>query len=114
MPHTFSRRLFLTASAVALAFSALPVSAQDAPKELRIGYQKAGVLLAAKAQSLIEKRLEPKGITVKWVEFQFGPPLLEALNTGNIDYGYTGDSPPIFAQAARANLHYVAAIPARG
>lgn len=114
MPHTFTRRLFLASSAVALGLSALPVSAQDAPKELRIGYQKAGVLLAAKAESLIEKRLEPKGITVKWVEFQFGPPLLEALNTGNIDYGYTGDSPPIFAQAARANLLYVAAIPARG
>jgi aliphatic sulfonates family ABC transporter substrate-binding protein len=40
--------------------------------------------------------------------------LLEALGAGAIDYGYTGDAPPIFAQAARANLLYAAAIPARG
>ncbi len=45
---------------------------------------------------------------MKWTEFQFGPPLLEALNVGSIDYGPTGDAPPIFAQAARANLLYVA------
>ena len=40
--------------------------------------------------------------------------MLEALGAGAIDYGYTGDSPPIFAQAARANLLYAGAIPARG
>ena len=50
---------------------------------------------------------------IRWVEFAFGPPLLEALGAGAIDYGYTGDAPPIFAQAARANLLYAAAIPAR-
>jgi sulfonate transport system substrate-binding protein len=53
-------------------------------------------------------------VRVSWVEFAFGQPLLEALGAGAIDYGYTGDSPPIFAQAARANLLYAAAIPARG
>jgi ABC-type nitrate/sulfonate/bicarbonate transport system substrate-binding protein len=40
--------------------------------------------------------------------------LLEALGAGAIGYGYTGDSPPIFAQAAHANLLYAGAIPARG
>ncbi len=38
----------------------------------------------------------------------------KALNTGNIDYGAVGDSPPVFAQAARANLLYVASLPGRG
>jgi len=47
-------------------------------------------------------------------EFQFGPPLLEAMSAGAVDYGYTGDAPPIFAQAGHANLLYAAAIPARG
>ena len=51
---------------------------------------------------------------VKFVEFSSGPPLLEALNVGAIDYGTTGDAPPIFAQAARANLVYVAAQPSAG
>ena len=41
------------------------------------------------------------GQTVRWVEFSFGPPLLEALSLDGIDFGQTGDAPPIFAQAAR-------------
>ena len=57
---------------------------------------------------------EQQGIGVKWVEFTYGPPLLEALNVGSIDFGAVGDAPPIFAQAARARLLYVAATPSRG
>jgi aliphatic sulfonates family ABC transporter substrate-binding protein len=72
------------------------------------------VLLIAKQQKLLEKRFLDQGITIKWVEFAYGPPLLEALNTGNIEYGATGDAPPVFAQAAHANLLYVASLPARG
>ncbi len=37
-----------------------------------------------------------------------GPPLLEALNAGSIDLGHTGDSPPIFAQAADVPFRYFA------
>jgi aliphatic sulfonates family ABC transporter substrate-binding protein len=111
------RRIFLKAS-IAATFGALGaaplLAAEAAPKEIRIGYQKAGVLLIAKEQKRIEDRFKAEGVNVKWIEFAFGPPLLEALNAGAIDYGYTGDAPPIFAQAARANLVYVAAIPARG
>jgi sulfonate transport system substrate-binding protein len=84
------------------------------PKELRIGYQKIGALLIVKAQKVLEQRFEAQRVSVRWVEFAFGPPLLEALGAGAIDYGYTGDAPPIFAQAAHANLLYAAAIPARG
>ena len=45
---------------------------------------------------------QPLGIEVKWIDFQFGPPLLEAINVGSVDFGYVGDAPPIFAQAAGA------------
>ncbi len=34
--------------------------------------------------------------------------MLEALNVGSIDFAYTGETPPIFAQAAGAPLVYVA------
>ncbi len=34
--------------------------------------------------------------------FPSGPPLLEALNVGAIDFGNAGETPPIFAQAAGA------------
>jgi len=88
--------------------------AQDAPKEFRIGYQKVGLIVVARQQGLIEKRLASQSIPVRWVEFQAGPPLLEALNAGGIDFGYTGDAPPIFSQAAGGNLVYVgAAAPTR-
>jgi sulfonate transport system substrate-binding protein len=92
---------------------ATPVSAQEL-KEVKIGFQKAGIFPAVKQRQTLEAALKPRGIAVKWVEFAFGPPLLEALNTGNVDFGYTGDAPPIFAQAARGNLLYVAALPSAG
>lgn len=106
------RRSFILASlAAALAATTRLRTARavDNPKVFRIGFQKNGVILVAKQQRLIEALLEPQGIAVSWHEFQFGPPLLEALNAGAIDFGTTGDAPPIFAQAARANLYYVAA-----
>jgi aliphatic sulfonates family ABC transporter substrate-binding protein len=106
------RRTFLLGAA---ALAAAPARAGAAAvTELRIGYQKTAVLLVVKAQKLLEKHFEPRGVGVKWVEFAFGPPLLEAVNAGAVDYGYTGDAPPIFAQAAKARIQYVAAIPARG
>jgi len=109
-----NRRTFLVVSA-AFGLATSPLAAAAAPlKELRIGYQKTSVLLVVKAQKVLEKHFEPQGVTIKWVEFPFGPPLLEALNVGAIDYGYTGDAPPIFAQAAHANIQYVGVIPARG
>jgi sulfonate transport system substrate-binding protein len=104
---------FAIASLAAATTAASPVTAQEV-KEIRIGFQKAGIFPAVKQRRTLEDALKPRGIAVKWVEFAFGPPILEALNTGNLDFGYTGDAPPIFAQAARANLLYVAAIPAAG
>jgi sulfonate transport system substrate-binding protein len=105
----------LPAAVLATPFLARSVLAQSAkPRELRFGYQRNGTLLIAKQQGLLETRLKPLGVEVKWVEFSYGPPLLEALNVGSIDYGTTGDAPPIFAQAAKANLLYVAAIEAAG
>lgn len=105
------RRQFLLGAAALAA--PLPARAA-AVTELRIGYQKTAVLLVVKAQKLLEQHFEPKGVTVKWVEFAYGPPLLEAVNAGAVDYGYTGDAPPIFAQAARSRINYAAVIPTRG
>jgi len=112
-----TRRTFVAGVALALlgsmGLSSSPVAAQQL-KEVRIGFQRAGLFPAVKQRHTVEDALKPRGIEVKWVEFSFGPPLLEALNTGSIDFGYTGDAPPIFAQAARANLLYVAALPSAG
>jgi sulfonate transport system substrate-binding protein len=77
-------------------------------KVVRIGYQKYGTLVLLKARGDLERRLTPQGIRVKWSEFPGGPQLLEALNVGSLDFGTTGEAPPIFAQAAGADLVYVA------
>lgn len=81
-------------------------SAQNAT--VRIGYQKYGTLTILKGKGDLEKRLAPLGVAVKWVEFPAGPQLLEGLNVGSIDFGTVGEAPPIFAQAAGADLVYVA------
>jgi len=112
-----TRRALIAVAALAVLGSAMPASspvAAEPLKEIRIGFQRAGIFPAVKQRRTVEDALKPRGIDVKWVEFSFGPPLLEALNTGNIDFGYTGDAPPVFAQAARANLLYVAALPSIG
>ncbi|MBD2457496.1 sulfonate ABC transporter substrate-binding protein [Nostoc sp. FACHB-87] len=76
---------------------------------IRIGYQKAATILSAmKAQQDLEKAVAASGASVTWSEFPSGPPMLEAMNAGSIDFGYTGESPPIFAQAAGNPLVYVA------
>jgi sulfonate transport system substrate-binding protein len=82
----------------------------DAPKTFRIGYQKGSVsMVLAKSHHLLEKQFPQTQI--KWVEFPAGPQMLEALNVNSIDLGSTGDIPPIFAQAAGADLLYVGAEP---
>jgi sulfonate transport system substrate-binding protein len=91
-------------AAPALCLS-LPAIAAD--KVLRIGLQKYGSLVLLKERGTLEQRLAPEGWQVTWTEFPAGPQLLEALNVGAIDFGTTGEAPPIFAQAAGADLLYV-------
>jgi sulfonate transport system substrate-binding protein len=80
---------------------------QNADRVIRIGYQKYGTLVLLKARGSLEKRLAPMHVAVKWTEFPAGPQLLEGLNVGSIDFGTVGEAPPIFAQAAGADLVYV-------
>lgn len=93
-----------------LSLSTLAHAAEPAPDALRIGYQKGSVsMVLAKSHQLLEKRYPQTKIS--WVEFPAGPQMLEALNIGSIDLGSTGDIPPIFAQAAGADLVYVGVEP---
>lgn len=86
--------------------------AAKAPEQIRIGYQKSAVnLVILKQQGVLEKRFP--GTRIQWLEFPAGPQLLEALSVGSLEFGLTGDSPPVFAQAAGKNLLYVGAEPAK-
>ncbi|KWW99556.1 ABC transporter substrate-binding protein [Carbonactinospora thermoautotrophica] len=72
---------------------------------LRVGDQKAGsqALLSAAGE------LDDVPYRIEWSPFQFGPPLLEAVNAQAVDIGGVGNTPPIFAAAAGAKIKVVAA-----
>ncbi len=92
------------------AASASPAasSAVVSATTVRIGYQKAATILSSlKTKGSLEKAFATSGAKVTWTEFPAGPPMLEALNAGSIDFGYTGESPPIIAQATGVPVRYV-------
>lgn len=100
-------RLLFCLALTAVVIAAQPSRAADAGKQLRIGYQKSGTLALLKQRAELGTRLAELQATLAWVEFQSGPPLLEAINAGSVDLGAVGDTPPIFAQAAGAGIAYV-------
>ncbi|MDO8032412.1 sulfonate ABC transporter substrate-binding protein [Janthinobacterium sp. SUN128] len=120
MTHRHAQRLsrrttlgLLFAAAAGVMAAGMPATAlAQAKGEVRIGYQKYGTLTLLKGRGTLEKRLAEQGVGVKWTEFPAGPVLLEGLNVGSIDFGTVGEAPPIFAQAAGANLVYVGNEPA--
>jgi len=97
--------------AAGLLAAALACNAQAQDRVVRIGYQKYGNLVLEKVRGTLEKRLAPLHATVTWTEFLGGPALLEAMGGGSVDFGITGDTPPIFAQAAGVKLTYVGVEP---
>ncbi|QBR51670.1 sulfonate ABC transporter substrate-binding protein [Erwinia sp. QL-Z3] len=98
--------------AAALSASAFNAMAETAPKQVTIGFQKANIFALLKYRGTLDTEFKKQGIAVKWVEFPAGPQMLEGLNVGSIDLAATGDAPPTFAQAAQADLVYLAHSPA--
>ncbi len=72
---------------------------------LRVGDQKGGSRSLLAAAGL----LDGLPYRVQWSTFTSGPPLIEAARAGAIDLGATGNTPVIFAAAARARVQVVAA-----
>jgi sulfonate transport system substrate-binding protein len=95
-------------ASVCAAVVTAPAAARADDKVVRIGFQKYGKLVLLKTRGSLETKLKALGVTVEWREFPSGPPLLEAMSAGAIDFGNTGEAPPIFAQAAGVPLVYVA------
>ncbi len=115
----FFRRRFLQIAGTTAAwwglgagsvFAQTSLKSEKAPEQLRIGYQKSAVnLVILKQQGVLEKRFP--NTRIQWAEFPAGPQLLEALSVGSLEFGLTGDSPPVFAQAAGKDLLYVGVEP---
>jgi len=70
---------------------------------LIVGDQKGGSKALLAAAGLLDDA--PYDIT--WQEFTSGPPLLEALNAGAIHVGGVGNTPPLFAAAAKGTFKVV-------
>lgn len=81
--------------------------------EVRVGYQKSGALPILRWHKELEPELARRGAAVEWAEFTSGPALLEALRAEKLDFGFVGEAPPIFAQAASDNMIYVGYEPAQ-
>lgn len=98
--------------AAALLGSLHMAQAEETPKTVNIGYQKANIFALLKYRGTLDNDFKKQGITVRWIEFTAGPQMLEGLNVGSIDLAATGDVPPTFAQAAKADLVYLGHSPA--
>ncbi|MGC4093148.1 MAG: sulfonate ABC transporter substrate-binding protein [Polyangiaceae bacterium] len=94
------------------AASSQPPAAAKAASKVLIGYQKIGApfLLKSRSESL-DKRLKEQAAEAEWKEFKHGPALLEAVNAKEVDIGYVGETPPVFAQAGGVDFVYVASDP---
>ncbi|MET9603473.1 ABC transporter substrate-binding protein [Streptomyces sp. NPDC006512] len=102
--------LVLTACAGASADSGSAPSSSDGAKggakvTLSVGDQKGGY------ESLLRAAGELDGLdyTIKWSTFTSGPPLLEAVNAKAVDIGGVGNTPPVFAAAAKSKIAVVGA-----
>ncbi|WP_030168801.1 ABC transporter substrate-binding protein [Spirillospora albida] len=71
---------------------------------LKIGDQKG-----ASIQTLLKAAGELDGTEyeLEWAQFTSGPPILEAINAGAVDFGSVGNTPPVFAAAARSDIAIV-------
>ncbi len=78
---------------------------------VRIADQPFGVLSLMKATGALEDALASHSAEVEWVNCAAGMQVMDALAVGALDLGVVGEAPPIFAQAARAPVVYLAAEP---
>jgi sulfonate transport system substrate-binding protein len=110
MKNTISRRAAIAALGAWGAGAVLAQGVAPRPVTVRFGYQKSSTLTALlKAQGALEKQLAPLNAMLSWHEFTSGLPLLEALNLDNLDISAdVADTVPVFAQAAGADLTFVA------
>lgn len=95
------------AGSLALAGGGRRVRAQGS-KEVKIGYQRFTDLDIIRDRGELDELLKAEGGSAEWIFFQSGPPMLEALNAGAVNFGGVGDTPPVFAQAAGTQFYYVA------
>jgi aliphatic sulfonates family ABC transporter substrate-binding protein len=80
-------------------------------RRVRIAEQPFGVLSLLKATGALEEALHAHSAEVQWIDCASGMQVMDALAVGALDLGVVGEVPPVFAQAARAPVVYLATEP---
>lgn len=76
--------------------------------EIVIGYQPGNTVNLLRERGNLDEHLEAEGYEVVWEELPVGTAVLEALNTGNIDFGHASDANAVFSAANGKPVEYVA------
>jgi sulfonate transport system substrate-binding protein len=82
--------------------AAVPVS-ELSGVTLRVGDQKGGTQALLKAANALDNL----PYRIDFSTFTSGPPQIEALNAGRIDFAVTGNTPPVFGAAANSKTRVV-------
>jgi len=78
-------------------------NADKGVKTVRVAIQRsvsAASIVLTKVNGYLEEELKSSGISVRWDQFESGPPLNEAFAAGEEDIGYAGDVPLLVAKAS--------------
>jgi sulfonate transport system substrate-binding protein len=84
-------------------------AASNEEKVISIGYQRGNTINILKETGILDEKAKEAGYTIDWREFVRGGAVMEAIYTGNIDFGHAADGPGIFAQASNKPFVYVGA-----
>ncbi|MFD0714207.1 aliphatic sulfonate ABC transporter substrate-binding protein [Paenibacillus sp. GCM10027626] len=75
---------------------------------VRLGVQgKGGLFGKAREEKWYEDAFGDLGVKVEWIEFQSGPPMVEAMASNHLDFAGMGNMPPIAAQAAGVDFKII-------
>lgn len=76
--------------------------------QITIGYQAGDPIDISKERGVFKKKMATLGYSVSFREFSDGASEMQALESNDIDYARTGDTPPVTAQASGAKIVYIA------
>lgn len=110
MKKTLFSGILAIAASAALLIAPIAASAEDNPKEIRIGISSAGVggkpkvgyssVTTAHLRGVLEEEFKKDGIKVVWRLFPgAGPATNEAYSNGQVDFGWHGDLPAIVGRS---------------